>query len=150
MFWSNPAEYDHPGTDAFQLAGPKCHSSGDCQIFPICYNPHIPSHLGDCYKKGSKSCLIVAIVLIVLLILCIAAVTVVDVFDPAIQLWEPYDDKYTLDLVEQAMGYDAILRGIARRDYVIGFYPFAYLPKTSPLTLEFNLRDKPAEQVLRQ
>jgi hypothetical protein len=74
----------------------------------------------------------------------------VDVFDPAIQLWEPYADEFQLDLEEQAMGYDAILRGIARRDYVIGFYPFAYLPETFPLTLEFNLRDKPAEQVLRQ
>ena len=74
----------------------------------------------------------------------------VNVFDPAIQLWEPYADKFELDLEEQAMGYDAILRGIARHDYVIGMYPFAYLPDTFPLTLEFNVRDKPAEQVLRQ
>lgn len=74
----------------------------------------------------------------------------VDVFDVAIQLWEPYADKYTLDLEEQAMGYDAILRGIARHDYVIGVYPFAYLPDSAPLTLEFNVRDKPAEQILRQ
>lgn len=73
-----------------------------------------------------------------------------DVFDPAIQLFEPYTDKYRLDLEEQAMAYDAILRGVARCDYVIGFYPFAYLPETFPLTLEFNTRDKPTEQVVSQ
>lgn len=74
----------------------------------------------------------------------------VGIFDPAIQLWEPYDDRYTLDLEEQALGIDAILRGIARHDYVIGMFPFSYLPGTFPMTKEFNIRDKPAEQILRQ
>jgi hypothetical protein len=74
----------------------------------------------------------------------------VDVFDPATLVWEPYSTKYQLDLLEQAMGYDAILRAIADHPYIIGTYPFLYLPDTYPLTLEFNIRDKPAEEVLSQ
>lgn len=68
--------------------------------------------------------------------------------DPAIQMWEPYSTQYTLDLAEQAMGMDAILRGVANHDYIVGAYPFFYFPDTFPLSMEFNLRDKPAEEVI--
>lgn len=76
--------------------------------------------------------------------------TFLDGEDPAIQLWEPYSDKFSLDLVEQAMGYDAIMHAVAGSDYIIGVYPFVYFPETLPLTKEYNIRDKPAEEVLSQ
>ena len=41
-------------------------------------------------------------------------------------------------------------RAVASREYVIGMYAFSYLPDTYPLTLEFNIRDKPCEEVLSQ
>jgi hypothetical protein len=76
--------------------------------------------------------------------------TFLDGEDPAISLWEPYSDKFQLDLVEQAMGYDAIMNAVAKSDYIIGVYPFVYFPETLPVTLEYNIRDKPAEEVLSQ
>lgn len=76
--------------------------------------------------------------------------TFLDGEDPGIQLWEPYTDTYTLDLEEQALGFDAILQAVAETPYIIGLYPFAYWPETLPLTKEYNIRDKPAEEVLRQ
>lgn len=71
----------------------------------------------------------------------------VGVFEPEIQLWEPYSDKYALDLDEQAMAHEAILHTVANTDYVIGTYPFAYWPDSFPLSKEFNVRGKPAEAV---
>lgn len=74
----------------------------------------------------------------------------VDVFDPGIQLWEPYSDAFTLDLEEQAMGYDAILQAAAETPYIVGTYPFVYFPDAFPMSKEYNIRDKPAEQVLSE
>jgi hypothetical protein len=70
--------------------------------------------------------------------------------DVAIQMWEPYSTTYTLDLAEQAMGFDAIMRAVAKHNYIIGVYPFFYFPDTFPTSMEFNIRDKPAEEVLSQ
>lgn len=70
--------------------------------------------------------------------------------DPAISIWEPYYDRTQLDLEEQAMGYDAILQAVAQTDYIIGMYPFVYFPDTFPLSKEYNIRDKPAENVIAE
>jgi len=72
----------------------------------------------------------------------------VGVDDPAIALWEPYSDKYTLDLEEQAMGFEAILKNAAETNYITGVYPFTYWPDDFPMTKEYNIRGKPAEKIL--
>lgn len=74
----------------------------------------------------------------------------VDVFEPAIQLWEPYSDTFILDLEEQAMGYDAVMQAVAETPYILGTYPFVYYPDAFPMSKEYNIRDKPAEQVLSE
>src|SRR3989338_7959138 len=66
----------------------------------------------------------------------------VGVDDPAIALWEPYSDKYTLDLEEQAMGFEAILKNAAETNYITGVYPFTYWPDDFPMTKEYNIRGK--------
>jgi len=70
--------------------------------------------------------------------------------DVATALWEPYSDKYKLDLEEQAMGFEAIMKNVAETSYIIGIYPFTYWPDDFPLTKEYNVRGKPAEEVLSQ
>ena len=70
--------------------------------------------------------------------------------DAATALWEPYSDKYKLDLEEQAMGFEALMKNVAETSYVIGIYPFTYWPDDFPLTKEYNVRGKPAEEVLSQ
>lgn len=72
----------------------------------------------------------------------------VDVFDPAISTWEPYSDKFKLDVEEQGMGYEAVMQAVAETDYITGVYAFAYWPDELPLTKEYNIRNKPAEEVL--
>jgi hypothetical protein len=74
----------------------------------------------------------------------------IGVFEPEIQLWNSYSDEYTLDLEEQAMGYEAIMKNVAETPYIVGLYPFTYWPDAFPLSKEYNIRDKPAEEVLRQ
>jgi len=71
-----------------------------------------------------------------------------DVFDPDIQLWNAYTDKYTLDLVEQAEGYEALLQAIAKTPYITGLYPFTYWPLPLPQSKEHNIRGKPAEAIV--
>lgn len=70
--------------------------------------------------------------------------------DPATAVWEPYSDKYVLDLEEQAMGHEAIMKNAAETNYIIGTYAFAYWPDDFPLTKEYNVRGKPTEEVLSQ
>ena len=70
--------------------------------------------------------------------------------DAATALWEPYSDKYKLDLEEQAMGFEALMKNVAETSYVIGTYPFTYWPDDFPLTKEYNVRGKPAEEILSQ
>ncbi len=70
------------------------------------------------------------------------------VFDPDIQLWNAYTDKYRLDLVEQAEGYEALLQAIAEAPYITGLYPFTYWPLPLPESKEYNVRGKPAELIL--
>lgn len=76
--------------------------------------------------------------------------TFLDGDDPAILPWEPYSNKFDLDLEEQAMGYDAILQAVAQTSYIIGFYPFVYFEDMIPLSKEYNIRGKPAEEILSQ
>ncbi len=71
-----------------------------------------------------------------------------DTEDPAFKLWEPYSDKFQTDLIEQAMGMDAVLTAVAQSEYIIGTYPFAYLPDAFPESKEYNIRGKPAEEVI--
>ena len=70
--------------------------------------------------------------------------------DPDAAMWEPYSDKYVLDLAEQAMAFEAFMKNIAETDYITGIYPFAYWPDDFPLSKENNVRGKPAEEVLSQ
>ncbi|MBI4163393.1 MAG: hypothetical protein HY512_00905 [Candidatus Aenigmarchaeota archaeon] len=70
--------------------------------------------------------------------------------DAATALWEIYSDKYKLDLEEQAMGFEAIMNVVSQSFYIIGVYPFTYWPDEFPLTKEYNIRGKPAEDVLSQ
>ncbi len=71
--------------------------------------------------------------------------------DPDTAMWEPYSDKYALDLEEQAMAFEAVMKNVAENtDYIIGIYPFAYWPDEFPLSKEYNVRGKPAEEVLNQ
>ncbi len=72
----------------------------------------------------------------------------IDVFDPDIQLYDPYSDKYKLDLVEQAKGFEALMQVVAETPYFIGVYPFTYWYTSLPLSKEFNIRGKPSEQVV--
>ncbi len=74
----------------------------------------------------------------------------VGIDDATTALWEPYSDKYQLDLEEQAMGFEAIMKNVAETPYIIGTYPFTYWPDDFPLTKEYNVRGKPAEEVLSQ
>ena len=74
----------------------------------------------------------------------------IKVDDPATAMWEPYSDKYTLDLVGQAMGFEALMINIANAPYITGLYPFSYWPDDFPLSKEQNVRGKPAEEVLSQ
>ena len=70
--------------------------------------------------------------------------------DVATAVWESYSDKYELDLEEQAMGFEAVMNAVSESSYVIGVYPFTYWPDDFPLTKEYNIRGKPAEDVLSQ
>jgi len=70
--------------------------------------------------------------------------------DTATAVWEPYSDKYKLDLEEQAMGFEAIMGAVSQSSYIIGVYPFTYWPDEFPLTKEYNIHGKPAEEVLSQ
>jgi sugar phosphate isomerase/epimerase len=71
-----------------------------------------------------------------------------DVFDPDIQVYYPYSDKYELDLAEQAEGFEALMQAVAETPYIIGVYPFSYWYTPLPLTKEFNIRGKPSEQIV--
>ena len=70
--------------------------------------------------------------------------------DAATAVWEPYSDKYKLDVEEQAMGFEAIMDAVSQSSYITGVYPFTYWPDEFPLTKEYNIRGKPAEDVLSQ
>ena len=62
--------------------------------------------------------------------------------------WELYSDAHQLDLAEQAMGYEATMNMVAQTDYIIGVYPFQYWPEDFPLNSGYDVRGKPAENVL--
>ncbi len=68
--------------------------------------------------------------------------------DPNTALWEPYSDKFSLDLEEQAMGYETIMKNVAETNYIVGTFPFTYWPDDFPLTKEYNTRGKPAEETI--
>ena len=69
--------------------------------------------------------------------------------DPAMAEWEPYSDKYQLDLVEQAQVYEALMQVVAETPYITGFYLFnSHWPTPFPLSKDYNIWGKPAEQVL--
>ena len=70
------------------------------------------------------------------------------VFDNDIQVWYNYTNKYPLDLVEQAEGYEALMQAIAETPYITGLYSFTYWPLPLPESKEFNIRGKPSEQVV--
>ncbi len=74
----------------------------------------------------------------------------IGVDDSAIQMWNQYSDKYALDLVGQAMGHEAILKNVAETNYITGVYPFTFWPDDFSLSKEYNIRGKPAEEVLKK
>jgi len=70
--------------------------------------------------------------------------------DDPMQPWSEYTDKYELDLVEQALACEAIMRVIADTPYIIGFYTFnSHWPSSFPLSFNYDMWGKPAvDQVL--
>ena len=66
-----------------------------------------------------------------------------------IQMWNKYDPSAVLDLQGQAMAFEAVLNAVAQSPYVIGTYPFVYWPDEFPLSKEYNIRGKPAVEVVR-
>ncbi|MBN1159814.1 MAG: hypothetical protein JXA43_01085 [Candidatus Diapherotrites archaeon] len=65
-----------------------------------------------------------------------------------IQMWDEYSDAYTLDLEEQAIGHEGIMRVVAETSYIIGYYPFTYAYTTLPESKDWNIRGKPAEDII--
>jgi hypothetical protein len=65
-----------------------------------------------------------------------------------IQIWSEYSGNYRLDLEEQAMVYEAVMRVVSDYDFVIGFYPFVYGYTDLPKSKEWTIRGKPAEDIV--
>jgi hypothetical protein len=75
--------------------------------------------------------------------------TVTDVEDPALQHYFEYMPGYTLDLEEQAYGYEALLRAVADTPYIVGFYPFnSHWPTPFRADKMLTLWGKPGGEVL--
>jgi len=66
-----------------------------------------------------------------------------------IQMWNKYDPSALLDLRGQGMAFEAVLNAVAQSPYVVGTYPFVYWPDEFPLSKEYNIRGKPAAEVVR-
>ena len=46
------------------------------------------------------------------------------------------------------MAYEAIMKGVADNEYIIGLYPFGYCLEEFPRHISPDIRGKPAEQLL--
>ncbi len=60
---------------------------------------------------------------------------------------EPDNDSIKLDLELQARIYEGLFRTIAKREWVVGVFPFSYNLINQPGTKSFDIRGKPAEEV---
>jgi hypothetical protein len=69
--------------------------------------------------------------------------------DPGLQMWNAYDASKVLDLEGQAMAFEAVFTAVAQSPFVTGTYPFVYWPDEFPLSKEYNIRGKPAADVVR-
>ncbi|MBN3037409.1 MAG: hypothetical protein JW834_03105 [Candidatus Diapherotrites archaeon] len=65
------------------------------------------------------------------------------------QQFAAYSNRYELDLEEQALAYEAVMQVVAETPYIIGTYPFnAYWPMPAPLSKNFDIWGKPAEDTM--
>jgi hypothetical protein len=64
-------------------------------------------------------------------------------------VWYPeQDSQFVNDPIEQAMVFQAIMRAVAERPYIVGVYPFSYSYLAFPNAPDYSVRAKPAEKVL--
>jgi len=72
--------------------------------------------------------------------------------DDRYQQWSEYDEYYKLDLAEQALACEAVMRVVAQTPYITGFYTFdSHWPSPFPLSLSYDMWGKPAiDQVLSE
>jgi hypothetical protein len=70
--------------------------------------------------------------------------------DDLMQPWSEYNDKYSLDLAEQAQAFEAVMRVVADTPYIIGFYTMnSHWPSPFPVSKNVDMWGKPAiDQVL--
>ena len=60
----------------------------------------------------------------------------------------PDEVPVTYNATQQAMIYEALMLQVAKRDYIIGVFPFGTWYVDAPLTVDLSIRGKLAEQVL--
>lgn len=65
----------------------------------------------------------------------------------AVDIWKPADDTFN-DYQEQAEVYEAVMRTVAARPWIVGIYPFGFW-RHDQQDKGFNIRGKPAENVLK-
>jgi hypothetical protein len=71
------------------------------------------------------------------------------VYDVALEAYHPEQaTRLVYDPIEQAMVFDAIMQAVAQRPYIVGIYPFLYQYIALPLSPDYSVRGKPAEQVI--
>ncbi|MCZ7382724.1 MAG: hypothetical protein O8C64_14285 [Candidatus Methanoperedens sp.] len=66
----------------------------------------------------------------------------------AVDVWKPEDDT-TNDFKEQAYVYEALMKAVADRPWIVGTYTFGYW-RHDQQDKGYNIRGKPAEQVLKK
>lgn len=66
----------------------------------------------------------------------------------AVDVWKPADNTYN-DFQEQADVYEAVMRAVADRPWIVGTYPFGFW-RHDQQDKGHNIRGKPAEEVLKK
>ena len=78
-----------------------------------------------------------------------AATNAHGVYEVGLSTFGPEADvTLTYDAVEQAMIYQALMKAIAGRPYLVGIYPFNYAYAPAPSAPDYSVTGKPAEAVL--
>ncbi len=69
--------------------------------------------------------------------------------DKRISMWEKKNDSVPNDMTTHAIIFDELMRAIATRNWIIGFYPFGYHYQDMQ-DKGYNIRTKPASYVLKE
>ena len=78
-----------------------------------------------------------------------AARSKLGVYEVGLVAWFPeQDSEFVNDPIEQAVVYQAIMQAVADRPYITGVFPFGYPYLALPVSTDYGIRGKPAEQVL--